>query len=129
MPRSTHPGPAPVPVTPATDRLPQFSARGRAALDELAAVITHRMATTPDGIARALAMAYRTPLTELLAAFDAIAARLAAEQATGYLCTACRDGRHTACEDAEHDRGYRSCCCQHRTADPADTPAALPGPS
>ena len=58
-----------------------FTSRGERALDELAAVITHRMAHTPDGIAHALAMVYRTPLDDLVAAFQAIAERLADETA------------------------------------------------
>ena len=57
-----------------------FTPRGQRALDELAAVITHQMARTPDGIAHTLAMVYRTPLDDLVGAFEAIAGRLADER-------------------------------------------------
>ena len=56
-----------------------FTPRGQRALDELASVITHGMARTPDGIAHTLAMVYRTPLDDLVAAFTSIADRLADE--------------------------------------------------
>lgn len=50
-----------------------FTHRGERALDELAAVITNRMARTPKDIAATLAMVYRTPLDDLAAALQAIA--------------------------------------------------------
>lgn len=50
-----------------------FTPRGERALNELAAVITNRMARTPEDIAATLAMVYRTPLDELAAALQTIA--------------------------------------------------------
>ena len=63
----------------ATDVAITFTPRGQRALDELASVITNGMARTPDGIAHTLAMVYRTPLDDLVAAFTSIADRLADE--------------------------------------------------
>lgn len=71
----------------------RFTPRGQMALDELASVITNRMARTPEGITRALAVVYRTPLDDLVAAFDSVAERLAAEQGNR-----CVRGRHAAGE-------------------------------
>jgi hypothetical protein len=50
-----------------------FTNRGERALNELAAVITNRMARTPEDIAETLAMVYQTPLDELASALQAIA--------------------------------------------------------
>lgn len=50
-----------------------FTHRGERALNELAAVITNRMARTPEDIAATLEMVYRTPLDDLAAALQAIA--------------------------------------------------------
>jgi len=98
-----------------------FTNRGERALDQFAAVITNHMARTPHGIADVLATIYRTPLDELVAAFDAIAVEIEEREAPrAFICGPCRDGRHSACDDTERNPDYRGCCCQHQ-------PASQPG--
>ena len=104
-----------------------FTNRGERALDQFAAVITNGMARTPRDIADVLAQIYRTPLDELVAAFDAIAIEIEEREATvGFICGPCRDGRHHACDDVERQPEYRGCCCQHRpTTQPGDSSRTL----
>jgi hypothetical protein len=98
-----------------------FTNRGERALDQLAAVITNRMGRTPHDIADVLAKVYRTPLDELITAFDAIAAEIpATARASTFICGPCREGRHNGCDDRTHNRDYPGCCCQHRPSDPPD---------
>lgn len=52
----------------------QFTDRGEAALDELAAVLTARCSNSPEGIARVLDEVMHTPMRDLTASLDAIAA-------------------------------------------------------
>jgi hypothetical protein len=74
MTSRVHPDPVVVDEQRAgADVVVTFTNRGERALDHLAAVITNRMARTPEDIAATLAMVYQTPLDELAAALQAIA--------------------------------------------------------
>lgn len=107
-----------------------FTNRGERALDHFAAVITHGMARTPHYIADVLATIYHTPLDELVAAFNAIAADIeGCQQATAFICRPCRDGRHSDCDDAMRRPTYRGCCCQHKPADDPEEEPAIPAAS